>query len=224
MGKAGRKAGKAVRVIEKKRMTLPLDLIKSKEKLAIVVDLDYTLVNTNTTFDFLKFVSPKRYEIFSRLLRPLQLFNSIVRKRMGDIYKITLTIICCGGMSKEMLENFASAYFNKKNWTYNKNILSLLKNFQGRKFLVTASLDLIAEKFKILGFDSVISSKMLYKNGKFYRLFDLYGRKHVVISKILAQFERLIIIDDSPEPELYTMGRNVIVLTPKKMGEKDERL
>jgi len=187
--------------------------LKDKRFDAIIVDLDYTLVNTNTTFDFLKFVHPKRYGILSKLLRPLLLLNRISRR---DIYKTMLVLLCLFGISKEMLEHHARTYFDKskEKWDYNRDVLSFLKNFQGKKILLSASLDVIVKNFKELGYDYTIGSKMLYKNDRFYWLSDLHGRKHAKVKQLLEHFDKLIIIDDSPEQEFYSMSNKIIVLSP----------
>lgn len=183
-------------------------------KSAIIIDLDYTLVNANTTFDFLKFICPMRYKILSNLFRPLVLLNRIIKK---DVYKIILVLLCIGGMCKEALERYAREYY-LSNRNYNKRILFLLRKFHGQKILLSASLDLIVEKFKTLGFDCTIGSKMLYKKNRFYWFLDLYGRKHIIIKHLLENhhFDKLIIIDDSPEQEFYSLSGKVIILHPQR--------
>lgn len=186
---------------------------------AIVVDLDFTLINTNTTFEFMKLLCPLRYTIFSRLLKPVSLLNVVFKK---DLYKLTMTLICLKGRKKEDLERSAKIYYEriiKENYDkyYNNQVLALLQaNKYKIKVLMTASLDFIADNFKELGFNFILASKTHYKDGKFYFFSDLYKQKNRIARVFLKYLSRLVVIDDDPEPELYTLNKKVIVMKVSK--------
>ncbi|MEM2511337.1 MAG: haloacid dehalogenase-like hydrolase [Candidatus Methanomethylicia archaeon] len=184
----------------------------------LIIDLDGTLVKTNTTFEFMKMLCPLRYAIFSRLFKPILLLNIIFKK---DFYKLMMIMICLKGRKKENLERYAKIYYEmiKKNQSkyYNANVLNLLqaKTYKAR-VLLTASLDFIANNFKELGFNFIIASKTRYKNKKFHFFFDLYRRKSEVIKVFSKYFDNIFIIDDDPEPTFHTFNKKVIVMRPSE--------
>lgn len=180
----------------------------------LIMDLDNTLVKTNTTFEFIKILCPLRYIIFSRLLKPLLLLNMAFKK---DFYKLMMIMLCIKGRKKEDLERYAKVYYAiiEKNWSkyYNISILHLLQTKTWKtKVLLTASLDFIANNFNKLGFGFIVASKSYYKNKKFHSFLDLYGRKSEVIETFLKFFDKIVIIDDNPEPAFYTFNKKVVVI------------
>lgn len=168
----------------------------------VIVDLDFTLVNVNTTFDFLSMFFRRKYILFSRLLRPLTLLSNLLD---SDVYKQLLLILCIKKRTREELERYSKAYFKyvlrHRDKRLNIMLLDLLKRVKCKKILLTSSIDVIAEPFKTLGFDFVISSKTYYKDGKFIRVKDLYGKKHKIIEALSKYFCSMLIIEDEPEPE-----------------------
>lgn len=168
----------------------------------VIVDLDYTLVNVNTTFDFLRTFYYRKYTLFSKLLWPLTLLNKILSL---DVYKQMLLILCIRGETKQKLDELSKKYFKhilgRKNEHINILLLNLLGGVKCKKILLTASLGIIARYFKGLGFDLVIGTNICYRNNKFYRIQDLYRNKHKVIKIFSKYFDRIIVIEDSPEPE-----------------------
>jgi hypothetical protein len=182
----------------------------------IIVDLDFSLVKVNTTFDFLKTLHPIKYRIFSDLLRFLNVLNRLYK---GDLYKKMLVLLCMLGMPKKKIEYYSNIYKNsmeKKN-RYNRKILDFLSRTRTKKVLLSASLDVLVKKFKELGFDIAIGSKTYYKYGRFFMFTDLYGKKHDIVKQFLKSFNSIIIIDDSPEPELTRIsynGKKIYILNP----------
>ncbi|MEM2292865.1 MAG: haloacid dehalogenase-like hydrolase [Nitrososphaerota archaeon] len=181
---------------------------------AIIVDLDDTLVKTNTVFEFMELLCPLRYAIFSRLFKPFLFLNMIFKK---DFYKLVMIMMCVKGRRKEDLERYAKAYYKiiEKNQDkyYNTNVLSLVQTKACKiKVLLTASLDFIADNFKELGFSFVVASKTYYKNEKLHFFFDLYGRKSGIIKALSKYFDNIVIIDDNPEPALYAFDKKVILI------------
>jgi len=186
-------------------------------KTLIVVDLDFTIVNANTTFDFLRFVTPRKYSIFSRILMPVIFLNKLSKK---DVYKALLVLLCIKGKPKEMLQRHSKEYYSyiKKNRDryVNHTLMKYISNLQKKNMLITASLDIIAENFKDLGFNIVISSKTYYKNGRFQYFADLYGEKHKILRLLSKRYNKVIIIEDSPEREYSTIGNVQIIHVPRK--------
>ena len=181
---------------------------------ALIIDLDNTLVKTNTTFEFMEILCPLRYAVFSRYFKPLLLLNMIFKK---DFYKLMMIMVCIKRHKKRELECYAKIYYEmtKKNWSkyYNGNVLNLLQTETYKaKVLLTASLDFIANNFKELGFDLIIASKTLYKNERFQSFFDLYGRKSGIVKILSKHFDNILIIDDDPEPAFYTLNKKITVV------------
>ncbi|MCR8487459.1 MAG: haloacid dehalogenase-like hydrolase [Crenarchaeota archaeon] len=181
---------------------------------ALIIDLDNTLVKTNTTFEFMEILCPLRYAVFSRYFKPLLLLNMIFKR---DFYKLMMIMICIKGRKKRELECYAKTYYEmiKKNWSkyYSGDVLNLLQTETYKaKVLLTASLDFIANNFKELGFDLVIASKTLYKNERFQSFFDLYGRKSGIVKILSKHFDNILIIDDDPEPAFYTLNKKITVV------------
>jgi len=182
-----------------------------KEQL-IILDLDFTLVNANTTFDFLNFVSPHIFYAFSKILKPAALLNKFLKR---DIYKFLLVLLCIKGMPEKLLREYSIKYYNqigKK--CINYSLLGCITSLISKKILITASLDIIAENFKSLGFDAIIASKTYYKKGRLHSFTDLYGKKHRIVQAFKKQYKEIIIIEDSPEQEYYKID-NVRILSPK---------
>ncbi|MCR8487000.1 MAG: hypothetical protein NDP22_01120, partial [Crenarchaeota archaeon] len=68
---------------------------------ALIIDLDNTLVKTNTTFEFMEILCPLRYVVFSRYFKPLLLLNMIFKK---DFYKLMMIMVCIKRHKKRELE------------------------------------------------------------------------------------------------------------------------
>lgn len=188
---------------------------KSKEhRIALVVDLDNTLVRTNTLFELMSILCPLRYIVLSRLLKPISLLNNITGR---DLYKQVLARVCFYSRSREHLEHAARIYYEKfirERDRYNYKILNILKTFKyGPKILLTASSDFIAMNFKRDGFDIVYSSESIYRNEVFHSIDDLYLRKHLVIRTLSKFFNKIMVIDDEPEKELCSIPDVKIIRT-----------
>lgn len=175
---------------------------KNTKNYCVIVDLDFTLVNVNTTFDFLRTFFHRKYVLFSKLLRPLALLNKVLG---SDVYKQLLLIICAKKKTREELKSWSKAYFEHilthRDRHLNITLLNFLKNAKCKKILLTSSIDIIAKRFKELGFDSVVCSKICYKDGKFIGIQDLYSKKHKVIEALSEYFDEILLIEDAPEPE-----------------------
>lgn len=184
----------------------------SKERVALVVDLDYTLVRTNTLFEFMSLICPIRYAILSRLLKPIGLFNKILGR---DIYKLMLARLCFNGLSRTFLEYAGRVYYERiirKRNMYNQSILKSLQVYKHiPMILLTASSDFIAWNFKHIGFKLIYSSRTLYSNDVFHGIDDLYLRKHTVAKALSRFFDRIVVLDDNPEKELYSIPNVKII-------------
>ncbi|EMR74265.1 hypothetical protein MCGE09_00425 [Thaumarchaeota archaeon SCGC AB-539-E09] len=208
-------------ITKKSSMMLLREYIEQRPKdkmlfknIATIIDLDYTLVNVNTTFEFLRLVCPVKYAVFSKLFYPLLLLNRIFKRR--DLYKKILIDLIIRGVPRGVLEQYARVYYNilnkNRNKYYNREVLSLLDNVHSQTILLSASLDIIVRNFKELGFDIVVGSQTNYKGEKFNSYSDLYNKKYMQLKVFLKYFDRIVIIDDSPEPEFYSMSNKIIVM------------
>lgn len=187
-------------------------MLKVGKKRLCVVDLDFTLVNLNTTFDFLNLFFHRKYIVFSRLLFPLLLLNKVFG---SDVFKqlLLLSILWFEKRAKEELKELSKTYFKYlvSRRSINQSLLNFLKKLDCKKILLTASIDVIAEPFKELGFDIVIGSRIYYYNNIPVKILDLFGRKHKVISNLNKYFDEILVFDDSPEPQ-YKIIRGVKVI------------
>lgn len=180
-----------------------------------IIDLDHTLVDVNTTFHFLEYITPGRYAILSKLLRPLMVFN---RHLKTDLYKKAIVCACLSGMKKDDLNEKSRNYFEIiRESVVNKTLISFLNENPGKKILVSASLDFIVDNFMAFRFNEVVGSKTKFKSGKFASFDDLYCKKHKLIEKYLDEFKKIYVIDDSPESELFNM-KHIVILNPKDIS------
>ena len=193
---------------------------QKRKGVLLVVDLDYTLVEVNTVYDFLEKFYSRRFLLISRLLFPLLFFNRLLKT---DIYKQLLVTYCFKNVSEQCLRNSARTYFNyilrHRDRYLNQSVLEILlrQDDTTTKMLLTASLSIIAEQFKELGFDLVISSKTFFKNGKYSGMFDIFMKKHRILGCFSKYFDQIIIFDDDPEPE-YNNIKNTEVRVIKVHG------
>ena len=172
-----------------------------------IIDLDYTLVNVDTTNEFIQLVCPRKYYIFSKILQFIVPINRLFKKI--DVYKNIMVYLCLVRKPKALLEKYSKDLCDLlKKVHLNYSLIDKLKKVRREGhvlILLTASLDVIAKNFRDLGFDIVIGSKTYYRNERFSRLWDLYHRKHKII-KILKKYSKeIIVIEDKPEPEYYSI-------------------
>ena len=186
------------------------------QKALLVVDLDFTLVNSDTTLDFLKLAAPIRYKLLTRVLRP---FSYASRFFVRDVYKIVLVLLCIQGRDKNFLDQLSTLYVSRigsdKHPGYNEQILDCLKHSTQTAILLTGSLDFIAEKFRVLGFSRTVGSKSYYKNGRFHNFVDLHGKKHEFLQRFSPNYDCITVMEDSPEEE-YGQITNLKVVTVRK--------
>lgn len=180
-------------------------------KVITICDLDYTLVDSNTTNELLKIVNCKKYLVLSKLLTPLSIIGLILKR---DIVKQVLIKLVLYGISKAQLERFSSILYRKMEAEnrINKRLLLIIRSLEryGPLILLSASISEIVREFKKLGFTCAFGSPTIYINEKLVGFYDMYRRKHEIVQEILSRykFELVIIFDDSPEPELFNLCRN----------------
>jgi phosphoserine phosphatase len=196
---------------------------KNTPRVIYVVDLDYTIVNVETTSHFLGFLGCQR---LISLMRPFLIFAQIYTQVSFRLFKTGIDFskylklrLCLRNRDKTLIDALAHRYV--------KMLLSsnLLLNGQALKFLseiyktnlivlLTASISPIAYYFYELGFRKIYSSEIVYRNKRFYRIRDLYGHKHMIIKAFLKfrDISEVVIIDDSPEKEI------------NELAKKDQRL
>ena len=172
-----------------------------------IIDLDYTLVNVDTTNEFIKMVCPRRYHIFSKVLRLVVPLNKLFKRI--DIHKNIVVYLCLTGKPKVLLKKYSRKLYSLLKRTHlNNSLIDELKEFKKKGYmliLLTASLDIIAKNFKDLGFDVVIGSRTYYRDNKFHRLWDLYHKKHKIVEILKRYCKEIVVIEDDPEPEYYSI-------------------
>jgi phosphoserine phosphatase len=181
------------------------------EEQLIILDLDFTLINANTTFDFLNFVCPRKFHALSKILKPAVFLNKFLKR---DIYKFLLVLLCIKGMREKLLQERSIEYYNQIGKKYvNYSLLKYITSLPSQKILLTASLDIVAKNFKNLGFDIIIASRTYYKKGRLHSFFDLFGKKHKIVQILKKHYKEIIIIEDSPEQEYYEIDNVKILKT-----------
>ncbi|PUA31624.1 MAG: hypothetical protein B7O98_08990 [Zestosphaera tikiterensis] len=185
------------------------DRTSSKALVAYVVDLDHTLVGINTAYEFLKILCPLKYMILSRLLFPFSFLNHILRR---DLFKFIMMKLCVRNFGEKEIKLYAQAYYRKYIPKHlNTSLTVFLQTQKGLKVLLTASIDLIADNLKELGFDIIISTKSFFKKGRYYTILDLYGKKGCLLQVVSKYFSKIIVFDDAPEQSFYKLNNVVVV-------------
>jgi phosphoserine phosphatase len=196
---------------------------KNEFNVVYIVDLDHTIVNVETTSHFLEFLGCRRSLL---LIKPLLIFAQIFTLVLFRLFKTGVDFskylklrVCLRNLDKEFIDTLAHKYVEMllgNGLLLNEQVIKFLSKVRETHLtvLLTASISPIANCFYDLGFKKVYSSEIEYRNEKFYRIRDLYGRKHMVIKAFLnlGGISMLIIIDDSPEKEII------------KLAKKDQRL
>jgi len=189
------------------------------KKAVFVVDLDYTLVNIETTSHFLESVGCKK--VFT-ILGPFPFFAGILSLFLSKLFGIGFDFqkyiklkLCLSNLNEEQLDKLAYKYIHTllyKERLLNKYLFKLLQHLR-RKYpiiLLTASISPIARCFSDLGFTKVYSSEILFRNRRFYRIRDLYQHKYMIIKALLnlKDIKEIIVFDDSPEREIIKLAKH----------------
>jgi len=193
---------------------------KEMPRYCIVVDLDYTLVNVDTTAMCVEYACPLKYKFLHYILFLfvlkffIPLLNRIVKR---DVYKLLLTRTCLKNC--EMLDEIAEKVYFDSLKVFNIHIFKAALSTNAMKILLTASIDSIAKKFYDLGFDMVISSNIKCRNGELHELIDLYGKKHIILQQLLKYCDKILVIEDNPEPQYRTL-KDIKVIEARSYGRK----
>jgi hypothetical protein len=187
----------------------------------VVIDLDYTLVGVDTTAMLGLMMCSKIRRILLNLLYMtilrfvIPILNKIVTR---DVYKLLLLNMCIRCDEGSLNKLAGKAYYEALNYL-NTSLVKMLLHVNALKVLLTASIDVIAKRFSILGFDIVISSVTKCKDGKVWLLLDLYRKKHKVLEMLLKYCEKIIVFEDLPEQQYYRLS-NVKVLKVPYHGKR----
>jgi len=174
-----------------------------------VVDLDHTLVGINSTYDFLKILCPLKCIVLSKLTFPFSLLNRVLKR---DLFKFIMLKLCMRSFDEKKVRLYAQKYYQKYLLKHlNAPLLAFLRTRKGLKILLTASIDFIANNFKELGFNVVLSTKSFFREGRYFTILDLYGKKGRLLHVISKYFDKIVIFDDAPERSFYELNNVVIV-------------
>lgn len=189
------------------------DSCSGKFQRCIVVDLDHTLVGVDTTALLAMKACGEMRRLLLRALSASFLRLIVLglnRVLTRDIYKLLLLKTCIEH-SEAHLDNAINEVYHEALKNLNPALAKIIPQVNEPKILLTASLDIIAKKFASLGFDLVISSISERGNGKIWCSIDLYQKKHIILRTLLKCCGEVIIIEDMPEPQYYTLN-NVRVI------------
>jgi len=204
---------------------------KNVFRVVYIIDLDYTIVNVETTSHFLNFLGCRRSLLFMKpFLILAQIFTLVLFKlfRTGiDFSKYLKLRVCLRNLDKALIDTFAHRYIEmllSSNSLLNEQVLKLLSKVHETHLtvLLTASISPIANYFYNLGFRKVYSSEIVYNKRIFHRIRDLYGHKHIVVKAFLnfRDIDKVIIIDDSPEKEVIELAkkdRRLKIINPRTL-------
>jgi hypothetical protein len=191
---------------------------KKRFKKICIIDLDYTLVNVETTSHFLESIGFQRTLM---LMSPLLLLTGVMSLLLSKLFKIGIDIpkylklkACLRTLNEAPINELACKYVGKllvDDRLFNKRLVKILSELceNSLVILLTASISPIANCFHSVGFMKIYSSELVYRNGKFHRLIDLYQRKYMIVEAILriSDVAKMIVIDDSPEKEITELAR-----------------
>jgi hypothetical protein len=185
-----------------------LSSYNKKFRYCIVVDLDYTLVDVDTTVTLALMACTKVRRFLLNVLSMTVLWfivpilNRVLAK---DVYKVMLLNMCIR-CDKDSLNNIANKAYRKALKHLNISLMKILSRVNALRVLLTASIDIIAKRFTALGFDIVISSVTGCKDGKMWLILDLYRKKHKILKILLKYCNKIIVVEDSPERQYYTLN------------------
>jgi len=169
----------------------------------VIVDLDYTLVSIDTTATLAWVVCPHITKLILNILT-LTFLRFVVpllnRALDRDVYKLLVLKLCLRACNDSLGRAVLEVYHRALK-TLNKDLLKAIWRLNTFKILLTASVDIVAKRFRNLGFGLMISSKIECREGRLYNLVDLYSKKHVIVKRLLKYCDRIYIIEDSPEPQ-----------------------
>ncbi len=194
------------------------ELLENEIKKICIVDLDYTLVNVETTSHILKSIGFQRTMM---LMSPLLLLISVMNLLLSKLFKVRVDIpkylklkACLRTLDETTINELACKYVKRllvDDRLLNKLVIKALSQLcvDALVILLTASISPIANCFHSVGFTKIYSSELVYRNGRFHRLIDLHQRKHVIVKAILRinDVAKVIVIDDSPEKEIIELSR-----------------
>lgn len=195
----------------------------------VIFDLDGTLIDSNSTFDFMNYIFGKNllYKIYNSFV--FKIANRISVKFFSFDFKRILNLSLLKGISKSTLESWAKQFYNDfiNNKRIKDEILILLIDYlkTGKDvFVVTATLDFLGKYIvKQLCFqindDHIITTEFKYNNdictGRIDN--DLLNKKRDVLLKhnIQAPYD-IVVSDDIYDAQLMEESlHNYIVITKK---------
>lgn len=198
-------------------------------KLALI-DICDTLYSSNTTFDFIKWMSgkPGGGGIFGFLKKiPVKAVNKILFLLFRIDIPRWIVIRRLNGLSKDELLLLANRFYEEFLVPRKKKevhlILQDLKEQNYDLILVSATLDFIAETIAgKLYIDKFFSTQLYYDNnickGKIKS--DLLGRKERLIIPIIHQYNEVITVTDNKSdlPLIKLSSRSIVVSDKKNVS------
>jgi len=200
------------------------------EKYFVVFDLDGTLTNYNTTYDFIGYlllhINPSKYALYV-LAIPLFLMTDLIRKVIRsnlDISKL-FALKFIKGISQNVMYKVArtySSYVLKDIKSRRKSILELIENCSRnyKVFIISKTLDPLKFIGQMLTIQ-IITSKIGYVDLKVESLeYDI--NKKLVIEKLAKfyQLHPLLIVSDDKEDMLEIFPIKVLVKNSRGVVDK----
>jgi phosphoserine phosphatase len=204
--------------VNKAFLGISFSMEKNKSRVVYVVDLDYTIVNVETTSHFFEFLRCQR---LLSLMKPFLIFAQVCTLVFFRLFKTGIDFskylklrVCLKNLDKALIDTLAHRYVEMllgNNSLLNEQVLKFLSKVHETHLtvLLTASISPIANCFYDLGFRKVYSSEIVYRNKRFHRIRDLYRHKHIIIKAFLnfRDISEVVIIDDLPEKEIIELTK-----------------
>lgn len=195
----------------------------------IIFDLDGTLIDSNSTFDFLYFFMGNKfkYKIFNCFFA--KILNRISVKLFRLDFKRNLNLLLLKGFSRTQLEVMAQDFYDKfiSSNRIKSNIVELLNTFisEGREvYIATATLDFLGEVIMKqlcpkISRNSIFTTEMNYNADVCTGTLriDLLNRKKQELEKHGIYGEYLAVVsDDIYDAKLMENSENNFVVITKK--------
>lgn len=197
-----------------------------------VFDIDGTLYNANSTFDFLEYIfsENKMYQLYSSLYHSLiwRAANRILRRSVGIDLTRRLALNFLKGLTKTELTSKANDYYKYRLSSMRiEELERLLSQYVAdngcRVIILSATLDFLAEIIaNNLGIKEFYSSSLLFKDdvcqGEISN--DLLGDKLPILKSIGLNEIDFFATDDFTDIPVLEVARKKVIVVYKKYSKK----
>ncbi len=180
------------------------------KKELVLFDLDGTLFNGNSTYDFIKYVNRdnKEYLKFIQQYKYMRFYNKICFTLFGyDWYK-KKSVRFLKNYTKEEIEDLADHFYlevlSKNRIEYMIDLMEYHRQKGYKIAIITATLDVIASKVsKILKVDYIYSTPIIFDSQNIatgcYGKDLLHGKSDIFHTKIKNSFDKILFFSDNKQ-------------------------